>query len=150
MVVRWAARTLVLALCAVVPQFSGAQSTQQRDQGSGTVLGQNFPNPFNRETTIPFTIGGGSSCVDPGHQYRVTIRIFNVLAQLVAVPQLQGGSAGAAGGTPARNLILSCGSYQAYWDGTVTGTGRDAAAGMYLYQIEVDGRPTVRRMIKIK
>jgi hypothetical protein len=142
---------MVLALCVSVPQVAAGQATQQsRDQGSGTVLGQNYPNPFVRETTIPFTIGGGASCPDPGRQFRVSIRIFNVLAQQVAIPSLSGGSAGAASGQPARNLVLTCGSYQAFWDGTITGLGRDAAPGMYLYQVEVDGRPTVRRMIKVK
>jgi hypothetical protein len=141
---------MVLALCGLVPDDAAGQS-QGRDQGqvNGAVLGQNYPNPFSRETTIPFTVGGGAACTDPGRQYRVSLRIFNVLAQPIAVPVMHGGTSGAGVGQAARNVTLTCGSYLAFWDGTITTSGRDAAAGMYLYQLEVDGRPTVRRMLKV-
>ena len=112
----WAALLVVLALCAFNPRYTAAQSTQQggRDQGAGAVLGQNYPNPFNPETTIPFSIGGAPGCPDPSRQFRVSLRIYNVLAQLVAVPVLQGGSAGVAGGQPLSNVLLTCGQYTAY------------------------------------
>jgi hypothetical protein len=148
---RWAALFAVLALSAFNPRDVAAQSTQQggREQG-GAVLGQNYPNPFNPETTIPFGIGGGSACTDPGRQYRVSLKIYNVLAQLVAIPIIQGGSAGVAGGQPLSNVLLTCGQYTAYWDGKYLENGREVASGVYMYRLEVDGKPLFRKMIVMK
>lgn len=149
---RWAALLVVLALCAFTPRWAAAQATQQssRDQSSGASLGQNYPNPFNPETTIPFGIGGAPECTDPSRQYRVSLRIYNVLAQLVAIPVLQGGSAGVAGGQPLSNVLLTCGQYTAYWDGKYLENGREVASGVYMYRLEVDGRPLFRKMIVMK
>jgi hypothetical protein len=113
-------------------------------------LAQNYPNPFNPETTIPFSVGGGPTCTDHGRQYRVSLRIYNLLTQLVAVPVLQGGSGGVAGGQPLENVLLTCGQYTAYWDGKYRNTGRDVASGIYLYRLEVNGRPLFRKMIVTK
>ena len=148
----WAALLVVLALCAFNPRMAAAQSTQQgsRDQGAGAVLGQNYPNPFNPETTIPFSIGGDPGCPDPSRQFRVSLKIYNVLAQLVAVPVLQGGSAGVAGGQPLNNVLLTCGQYRAYWDGKYLENGREVASGVYMYRLEVDGKALFRKMIVMK
>src|SRR6266705_3306731 len=51
-------------------------------------LKQNYPNPFNPATTIPFTLNG--DLFANGHRPEVSLKIYNVLAQLVAVPILQG------------------------------------------------------------
>jgi hypothetical protein len=142
MKLRWAALIAVLALSALMPRPSDAQATgqppqQPRRTGS---LGQNYPNPFNPETFIPFAVD--SACTEPTRQYRVTIRIYNLLAQVVAVPVLQGsGAVGAGGGPPAvENLTLGCGPYKAYWDGKYLNSSREAASGVYLYRLDVDGR----------
>src|SRR5258707_13602912 len=86
---RWAALALVLALCAVpTKQAAGQQSTSQsREQKQSGSLGQNYPNPFNPETAIPFEI---TNCEGAVGQQTVSIKIFNVLAQIVAVPILDG------------------------------------------------------------
>jgi hypothetical protein len=145
---RWAARCLVLALCVIVPRFVEAQGQRQgREPTTGSVLGQNYPNPFKETTTIPFSIGGAPECADPSKQYRVTLRIYNMLAQLVAIPVLQGGSAGVATGQPLREVVLTCGQYTAQWDGKYTGSSRELASGVYLYHLEVDGRAIVRKMV---
>ena len=149
---RWATRVLVLACLTLVPSLTEAQSTQRSavDPASGSTLGQNFPNPVSRETTIPFSIGGFPDCgQDAARQYRVTLRVYNMLAQLVAVPTLSAGGAG-GGGEPVRDVMLSCGQYTAWWDGMHQGNGRPAASGIYLYRLEVDGRPVVRRMTVIR
>jgi len=73
-----------------------------------------------------------------------------VLAQLVAIPVLQRGSGGVAGGQPLDNLLVSCGEYVAYWDGKVRSTGREAPSGVYLYRLEVDGVPLTKKMINVK
>lgn len=149
---RWAALLLMLAFCALVPRSTAAQATQQsiREPVSGSSLGQNYPNPFNPATTIPFSIGGAPNCSDPGRQFRVSLKIYNVLAQLVAVPVLQGGSSSVAGGESLNGVILTCGQYTAYWDGKYLTNGREVASGVYMYRLEVDGKAVFRKMIVMK
>jgi len=66
----------------------------------------------------------------------VTIRIYNVLQQLVAVVRAVDRPDGAAGGE-----YTTPGRYVAYWDG-VDLHGRRVPSGIYYYRIHVDGRPT--------
>jgi hypothetical protein len=80
--------------------------------------------------------------------YRVTLRIYNVLAQLVAVPVMQGTTNSA--GQPLENVQLSCGQYTAYWNGMYLASSREVASGVYLYRLEVDGKMIVRKMIVMK
>jgi len=110
-------------------------------------LKQNYPNPFNPATTIPFTLNG--DLFANGHRPRVSLKIYNVLAQLVAVPILQGT------GEDLDNLELTCGTtgpcaFTAYWDGKVLKTDREAASGVYIYQLVVDGRRFTKKMIVMK
>ena len=120
-------------------------------QGTGpppTVqLKQNYPNPFNPATTIPFTLS--ADLFANGHRPVVSLKIYNALAQLVATPILQGS------GEPLDNLQLACSSptecaFSAYWDGNVRGTGQQAASGVYIYQLVVDGRRFTKKMIIMK
>lgn len=152
MMSRWAARVVVLACFAFLPRSSDAQSGQRSrvDAVTGSSLGQNYPNPVATETTIPFAIGGAPECVDPARRYRVTLRVYNMLTQLVAIPALLSGSSGAGGGEPVRELVLTCGQYTAYWDGKHSGSGRDATSGIYLYRLEVDGRVMIGKMTVIR
>jgi hypothetical protein len=134
---RWAALALVLALCAATPKSAaGQQDTQPRGRKLGN-LGQNYPNPFKPDTYIPFTI---DDCNGPNGQHRVTLRIYNVLAQLVAVPHLHGA------GRPLVGLPLSCGEYLGYWDGRVGRRGGQAASGVYVYELVIDGQRSSRKM----
>jgi hypothetical protein len=166
---RWAALAVVLALGALVPSYAASQGAQtskgtqgsppaQRDTGPqtsprarerspGFELGQNYPNPFNPTTTIPFTIGDYPTCTDASRQYRVSLRIYNLLAQLVAVPIMQGGD---GAGRPVVNLILRCGTYTAWWNGNYLNTSQEVASGIYMYRIEVDGRADVKKMLVMK
>ena len=147
---RWAALMVVLALGALMPAHVGAQGTTPTpptQRKPGFELGQNYPNPFNPTTTIPFAIGDVPDCVDTGRQYRVSLKIYNVLAQLVAIPILQGGD---GAGQPIVNVTLRCGTYTAYWDGTYLNTSQEVASGVYLYRLEVDGRAVVKKMIFMK
>ncbi len=110
-------------------------------------LKQNYPNPFNPATTIPFSLNG--DLFANGHRPRVSLKIYNVLAQLVAVPILQGT------GEDLDNLELTCGTtgscaFTAYWDGKVLKTDREAASGVYIYQLVVDGRRFTKKMIVMK
>ena len=147
---RWAALGLVLALSAFVADSAAAQGSGPGRQGRGPgPLGQNFPNPFNPETSIPFSVGmegDPAACLDPAKTYRVSLRIHNVLAQVVAIPILQGG--GEQRGRPIHNLQLTCGEFVGWWDGKVAG-GREAASGVYAYQLEIDGRVIASRKMSI-
>jgi hypothetical protein len=108
-------------------------------------LGQNYPNPFNPETTIPFTLP--PSLWAEGARPVVSLRIYNVLAQLVAVPILQ------ASGEPLENLRLEwngTGQYAAYWDGKVLNTDREAASGVYVYQLVVNAQRFTGKMTVVK
>ena len=140
----WAGGLFVLALLALPASTSAAQGQQSsRDNRTGSELKQNYPNPFNPETRIAFVVGGFPNCVDPSRQYRVSLKIFNVLAQQIAVPVLQGG---VTAGQPLENVFLTCGEYTAYWEGRVSGSGREAASGIYVYKLEVNGSPLTRKM----
>jgi hypothetical protein len=80
-------------------------------------LKQNYPNPFNPATTIPFSLNG--ALFADGHHPKVSLRIYNVLAQLVSVPLLQGT------GEAMTDVELACSNptapceFWAYWDGKV-------------------------------
>jgi len=138
----WA--VLTLGLAGVVSSPAHAQDVG-REERPIVQLDQNYPNPFNPETTIPFTLS--RELWDSGDRPLVTLRIYNVLAQLVAVPVLQGT------GESLEGIELDwngTGSYAAYWDGKVRGTDREAASGVYVYQISVNGHTATRRMTIIK
>src|SRR4051812_39763629 len=96
---RWAALATVIAFCASTPRDASAQATPGavKERGSGSELGQNAPNPATTETRFPFTIGDYPTCSDPSRVYRVSLRVYNILSQLVAVPVMQGGGGSATG-----------------------------------------------------
>jgi hypothetical protein len=152
MKLRWAALTTVLALGALVPKTVAGQGnsnpTPPRERSPGFELGPNYPNPFNPATSIPFNIGDPPSCTDQSREYRVTLRIYNVLAQLVAIPVLQGGDG--AVGQPVVNVSLKCGSYTAFWNGKFLNTAAEVPSGVYLYRIEVEGRAVARKMLLLR
>ncbi len=140
---RYAWAVLGLGLLAVGAQEGRGQASAP----SPVELKQNYPNPFNPATTLPFTLSG--DVFANGHRPKVSLKIYNVLAQLVAVPILQGT------GEALDDLELTCGnaagcSFSAYWDGKVRETGREAASGVYIYQLIVDGRRFTKKMIIMK
>jgi len=105
-----------------------AQECSPKDK---VALCRNYPNPFNPETFIPFRLDGDQFA---SGKPVVSVRIYNVLAQLVAVPILQGS------GEKVENLALAwngTGNYTAYWDGKYQATEREAASGVYVYQLSV-------------
>jgi len=142
---RWAALVLVLALCALTPKHAAGQTSPPRGHKSGG-LGQNFPNPFNPETFIPFEVGDpAGGCVGDGGQHVVSIRILNLIGQLVANPRFQGPAATSTSAVSAslngrflNDLPLPCGRYVAWWDGFYQGTTREAASGIFIYQFYID------------
>lgn len=138
----WA--TIVLGLAGSLAAPCHAQEVGSQDRPL-VKLERNYPNPFNPETTIPFVLS--EELWAEGGRPVVSIRIYNVLAQLVAVPVLLGT------GEPLANVELEwngTGEYAAYWDGKVRDTNREAASGVYVYQIQVNGFTESKRMTIIK
>lgn len=79
-------------------------------------LHQNYPNPFRDRTKIRFDL------VDAG---AVTVRVYNVLGQVVA--------------TLLEGERLTPGTHGVVWDGTDEGGSR-VAAGTYFYSLETGGQ----------
>jgi hypothetical protein len=127
---------LTLVLMPRVGQSQGSQSKQ--DKKPVATMGQNYPNPYNPESRIDFELGGYPTCEDANKLYRVNLKVINILAQVVAVPQLYSSSSGVAGGQKIQNVRLPCGKYTALWDGKYS-SGRQAASGMYIWSLEIDG-----------
>ncbi len=93
-------------------------------------ISQNYPNPFNPETRWQLDIVNGGD--------RVTVRILNVLQQLVAYPVVQNYPGGNS--LALNNLRFDDpGKYTAYWDGKDR-NGRPVASGLYYVQFIVNGR----------
>lgn len=153
---RPAASFLTLLALACLPLAASAQRPSDvRARNPGVVLGQNYPNPFSPDTRIPFSVGDASGCKDPNRTYKVTLRIYNLLSQPIAIAIMQEGGGGVATGQPVENRQLTCSQYVAYWDGQyqvlkdgkMVSTGRPVADGIYLYRLEVDGFVVVRKMV---
>ena len=95
-----------------------------------TLLAQNFPNPFNPETWIPYALVSDA---------QVTIRIFDVRGNLV------------------RRLALGyqeAGFYierneAAYWNGR-NGTGEQVSSGVYFYTLEAGAFAATRKMVILR
>ncbi len=152
---RWVVLLCAVFLGALAPRSSWSQGSattpeSKKDRTSGSELRQNSPNPFVRETKIPFTVGDYPKCSEPNKTYRISLQVYNILSQLVGVPVLQGGSGSVADGTPLQNVELTCGQYTAYWDVKHVKSKQEVAAGVYIYRLEVDKRPLTMKMIKGK
>jgi hypothetical protein len=139
----------VLAGAGLVLCTPQAGHTQAPARPAQVELQQNYPNPFNPATTIPFRLS--EALFANGHRPVVSMRVYNVLAQVVAIPTIQ------ASGEPLDGVALECRDprngfceFSAYWDGKYLGTDRDAASGVYVYQLVVDGQRLSRRMVVMK
>lgn len=88
-------------------------------------LQQNFPNPFNPETQISFTIGA------PG---RVDLEIYNATGKRVKTLVSQN---------------MATGSYNARWDGT-NEAGHKVASGQYVYRLRLNGQVKSKIMTLLK
>ena len=123
-------------------QSGGAPS----GQASGFQLEQNYPNPFNPETTIPFVLT--EELFAEGRGVVVSLRIFNLLQQLVAVPVALGHAGGE--GVPVSQLeYAQPGRFEAFWDG-LDMAGQQVASGIYFMQLTVNGVTKTRKMYVLK
>ncbi|RKY58880.1 MAG: hypothetical protein DRP96_07810 [Candidatus Neomarinimicrobiota bacterium] len=88
-------------------------------------LHQNFPNPFNPETTIRFDV--------PNHA-RVRLVIYDILGKKVA---------------ELADKEFNAGYYQLRWNGRDR-NGRTVPAGVYFYRIQTDNFTQTNKMILLK
>jgi hypothetical protein len=140
---------IVLLSAALVPAALEAQQGTAANRGETQqafrVL-QNYPNPFASDTRIPFELHD-SAFID-GRPAVVSMRIYNVLRELVASPTTLGHPAG--DGTPVIDLEYGIpGRHEVYWDGR-NRTGTPVASGVYLLEVTVNGRPQVIRMYALR
>lgn len=140
--------TIVLLLALVFfPADSFAQTGGTGGRDRGFQLEAAFPNPFNPETKIPFTLG--ESLFEEGKQVKVTLVIYNTLLLRVAIPTALDTEQGNA--ARLENLEYTTpGRKVAHWDG-FDRNGNQVASGIYLYQLIVNGVPTpLQRMVVAK
>ncbi len=104
--------------------FQG-QATQEEDIEAYEVTAMNFPNPFNPETTISYTIPQSSF---------VNIEIFNVRGRLTYETS-QG--------------YQHAGQHQVTWNGT-DNSGKSVASGLYYYRIDTNRGTITKPMIMLK
>ncbi|MCL2065058.1 MAG: choice-of-anchor J domain-containing protein [Candidatus Cloacimonetes bacterium] len=90
-----------------------------------TELLGNYPNPFNPETIINFTLS---------KEAPVVIDIYNIRGQKVR---------------ELTNDIYTSGSHQVIWNGT-DDNGRAVSSGVYFYQLNADNVSSTRRMVLMK
>ncbi|MBP6671572.1 MAG: S8 family serine peptidase [Bacteroidetes bacterium] len=104
---------------------SSVQSTDENGIPSDFTLLQNFPNPFNPETVIRYTVPVQSS---------VSVSVYDILGKRIA--QLV-------------NEDHQPGTYSVEWNGR-NQLGEAAASGMYLYRLEANGISRSGKMVLMR
>ena len=99
-------------------------------QPKDTILAQNFPNPFNPETWIPYQLS---------HSTDVKIQIYDISGRLVRTLEL--------GWKPTGSYMTQ--SSAAYWDGR-NNVGERVASGTYFYTLQTRDFAATRRMVILK
>ena len=99
-------------------------------QPKDTILSQNFPNPFNPETWIPYQLNKATE---------VTIQIFDTAGRLVRTMDL--------GWKPTGSYMRP--SSAAYWDGR-NEVGERVASGIYFYTLTTADFAATRKMVILK
>ncbi|MDE0298360.1 MAG: hypothetical protein OXN17_06980 [Candidatus Poribacteria bacterium] len=95
-----------------------------------TALYQNFPNPFNPETWLPYQLAADAN---------VSLTIYDIAG--APVRRLEMGHQGAGHYTDRRNA--------AYWDG-LNGEGEPVSSGVYIYELATPSFRDSRRMVIVK
>lgn len=112
----------------VDPHPTGVESEKENSLPKNFVLNQNYPNPFNPETRISYSLPAGLT------NYRVIIKIYNTLGQLIRV---------------LTDSEQSPGNYSVTWDGT-NSNHSPVPSGIYLYTIQAGGMNISKKMILLR
>jgi hypothetical protein len=126
--------------------FDGTSFTDTKEEISGEgrlpdfSLSHNFPNPFNPETKIQYSLcsrqrkeGDGSPFVVRG-PIHTTLKIYNILGQLV------------------KTLVdepKEAGTYEVTWDGKDE-NGYQVTSGVYFYKLQAEDFIQTKKMVLIK
>lgn len=130
---------LILACGLLAPRYLQPQDPRGPPQSPsrGFRLEQNYPNPVNPETWIPFVLE--ESLFAEADSVVVTIRIYNILRQTVAIPTAVDHPRGRD--VPVNALVYhEPGRKVAYWDGRDS-SGRRVPSSVYFYQMVVNDSP---------
>ncbi|MBN2830283.1 MAG: T9SS type A sorting domain-containing protein, partial [Candidatus Cloacimonetes bacterium] len=120
-------QTFFLMLDDVMVANDGAVlgSVEQPIIPSHTVLGNNYPNPFNPETTINFALKENA---------KVSIDIYNIKGQYV---------------TSVADGDFNAGQHSVVWKGTDT-HGKSVSSGVYFYKMCSGTYTQTKKMILMK
>jgi hypothetical protein len=133
-----------MVLPSALEARQGSLTAQGGDPEHGFRVLQNYPNPFTTDTRIPFELH--AEAFPEGRPAQVSMRIYNVLRELVATPTSLGHPAG--DGTEVTDLdYLSQGRHEVYWNG-LNRSGAPVSAGIYLLEVSVNGRVQVVKMYR--
>jgi len=113
----------------IISGFATCNATPVTDENSDVlslaILHPNYPNPFNPETTLKFTLSKDS---------RVSLSIYNLKGQ--KVKQLV-------------SQLYASGTHQLKWDGT-DDKGSALGSGIYFSRLTANGRTMTQKMILLK
>lgn len=108
-----------------IPGTTSVDSPENDFTPQDFVLAQNFPNPFNPQTTIAYSLSQSS---------RVTLSIYNLLGQRVAT---------------LIDAHQPAGRHSVRWDGK-DDLGQNVASGIFFYRLETSGLVKTRRMVLLR
>lgn len=108
-----------------VSQTNLTEGDENLQIATGYSLHQNFPNPFNSSTTIPYYIG------EKGH---VTISIYDLLGKHIV---------------DLVNINQNNGNKSISWNG-INQFGDAAPGGIYFYQLAISNKVVTKKMIYLK
>ncbi len=91
-----------------------------------TALGQNFPNPFNPETTISFDLAA---------QAQVTLTVYDATGQTVR--------------TLVNGEYFSAGNYRRVWNG-LNRNGEAVGSGVYFYELNAGEFTSMKKMTLVR
>jgi len=120
-----ALQSAVLSARARYRQATPVDDNGEPNLPSAFELQQNFPNPFNPETVISYTLQ---------HVGQVSVTVYNLLGRQIAtlVDERQ-----------------NAGTYSLTWDGR-DHDGRPVASGVYFYQLKAGNIAQTKKMILLK
>ena len=114
-----------LCIKAVVASQNSTSSPQNETSQIANCLGNNYPNPFNPETTISYQLPENSE---------VELAVYNLKGQKV------------------KQLVsdqLSAGQYSVVWNGK-DDNGKSVSSGIYFYKMKTDNFEKTKKMILMK
>ena len=135
-------RSVLLILMLLAGSLSPPVAAQELrstppERGKSFQLEPNYPKIVKAETYIPFQLD--SALFQGRDSVLVTLRIFNILRQAVAIPVVLPEGEGAR--RPLLNLPFSApGRKIAYWDAK-DAAGQPVPSGIYYCQLVVRGEP---------